>query len=235
MRQSTRKKTSLLAAGAVISLAAGLIAAPAATAAPRPVDVTGFTVKDVVFSKPGCKSNTVTARIKTSKTVEDFDAGASVTRNGYWEDFLFFDKGSKSERMLLCDWQGLGAYKVGPADVSGYTRGYDWFDFTDRTTKTFYVRGKAKAGISTARKGKYVTVKVSAKYYNPNAYGYSSFSPKSVKIQRKTTGGWKTIKTVNLKKGKASYRSYRSSKASYRAVVPQYSKATSATSATSRR
>ncbi|MGP5195579.1 hypothetical protein [Arthrobacter rhombi] len=234
MRSSTRKKTSLLSAGAVISLAAGLIAAPAATAAPRPVDVTGFTVKDMVFSKPGCKSNTVTARIKTSKTVEDFEADAIVTRNGYWEDLLFFDKSSKSERMLLCHGQGLGAYKVGPTDVYGATT-TSWFDFTDRTTKTFYVRGKAKAGISTARKGKYVTVKVSAKYYNPNAYGYSSFSPKSVKIQRKTTGGWKTIKTVNLKKGKASYRSYRSSKASYRAVVPQYSKTTSAVSATSRR
>lgn len=234
MRQSTHKKTGLLAAGAVVSLAAGLIAAPAATAAPRPVDVTGFTVKDMVFSSWGCKYNTVTAKIKKSKTVEGFDAYADVTRSGLMQDLVGFNGGKKSDRTLICDSDGYGAYKVGPTDLYGETT-TSWFDYTDRTTKTFHVRGKAKAGISTARKGKYVTVKVSAKYYNPNAYGYSYFSPKAVKIQRKTTGGWKTIKTVNLKKGKASYRSYRSSKASYRTVVPQYSKTTSATSATSRR
>ncbi|GAB3519608.1 hypothetical protein [Arthrobacter monumenti] len=235
MRHSARKKLGLLAVGAVLSLTAGLISVPAASAATRPVEVTGFTANNMVFSSSDCKYNTVKVKRTVSSSVEDFYIDTDVTRNGYIKNFLMFGGSDVSERMLICGSDGLGAYKIGPSDIFGYKSNYDFLDYTDRTAKTFYVRGKAKAGISSARKGNYVTVNVSARYYNPSAYKYSYYSPTGVKIQRKTTSGWKTIKTVSLSSGKASYRTYKPGKAYYRAVLPQRAKTTSDISATTLR
>lgn len=231
MRTSARAKFSLLATGAVISLAAGLVAAPAATAATRPVDITGFSVKDMVFSSTGCKYNYVTALGKVAPSVDYFYADADVTRKGSLITTADFDEATDRTRILVCPGEGLGAYKIGPTNVYGETTS-DYFDYLDGTTKTFYVRAKSIAGISTARKGKYVTVNVSAKYFKPTTGSYSYYNASGVKIQRKTTSGWTTIKTVNLSKGKASYRYYKSTKASYRAVVPQFTMTTAATSVT---
>lgn len=236
MRKSARTKLVLLAIGTAVSLTAGLVSVPAASAANRPVEVTGFTAKNMVFGAPGCKYNTVKVKRNVSRAVEDFDISTDVTRNGYVEDFLWFSGSDRSERTLICDWQGLGAYKVGPSDVFGYTHDFARvFDYVDRTGKTFYVRGKAKAGISSARKGNHVTIKVTARYYNPSVSRYSHYSPTGVKIQRKTTSGWKTIKTVSLRKGTASYRTYKPGKAYYRVVLPQRTKTTSDISGTTRR
>lgn len=236
MRRSARTKLGLLAVGTAISLTAGLVSVPVASAANRPVEVTGFTAGNMVFGAPGCKYNTVKVKRSVSRSVEDFDIFTDVTRNGYVQDFLWFIGSDASERTMVCDSDGLGVYKIGPSDVSGYTHDFaSAFDYTDRTAKTFYVRGKARAGISSYRKGNYVTVKVSARYYNPSVSRYSYYSPTGVKIQRKTTSGWKTIKTVRLNKGKASYRTYKPGKAYYRAVVPQKTRTTSDISGTTRR
>lgn len=236
MRHSARKKLGLLAAGAVLSLTAGLISVPAASGATRPVEVTGFTANNLVFSEPGCKYNTIKVKRTVSSSVEDFDIFTDVTRNGYVEDAAWYFGSDVSERIFICDWQGLGAYKVGPSDVFGFKRNYYTpFDYVDRTSKTFYVRGKAQAGISSSRKGNDVTVNVSARYYNPSAMRYSYYSPTGVKIQRKTSSGWKTIKTVSLQRGKASYRTYKPAKAYYRAVLPQRTKTTSDISGTTLR
>lgn len=189
----------------------------------------------MVFGAPGCKYNTVKVKRSVSRSVDDFDIFTDVTRNGYVEDFLWFSNSDASERIFVCDWQGLGAYRIGPSDVSAFTWDYDFFDYVDRTGKTFYVRGKARAGISSYRKGNYVTVKVTARYYNPSVSRYSYFSPSGVKIQRKTTSGWKTIKTVNLRKGGASYRTYKPGKAYYRAIVPQKTRTTADISGATRR
>lgn len=231
MRTSARVKIGLIATGAIVSLSAGLVAAPAASSATRPVDITGFSVKDMVFSSSGCKYNYVTAKGNVASTVDYFFADADVTRKGTLMTGAGFDEETDATRFLICPGEGLGAYKVGPTNVYGETAD-DSFDYLDGTTKTFYVRAKSIAGISTARKGKYVTVNVSAKYFKPTIDKYSYYSAAGVKIQRKTSSGWKTIKTVNLSKGKASYRYYQSAKASYRAVVPQYTMTTSATSVT---
>jgi hypothetical protein len=189
----------------------------------------------MVFGAPGCKYNTVKVKRSLSRSVEDFYIDTDVTRNGYVKDFLWYSGSDTSERIFICDWEGLGAYRIGPSNVSAYNWNYDSFDYVDRTGKTFYVRGKAKAGISSYRKGNYVTVKVTARYYNPSVSRYSYFSPSGVKIQRKTTSGWKTIKTVNLRNGGASYRTYKPGKAYYRAIVPQKTRTTADISGATRR
>lgn len=235
MRPVARKKISLLAVGAVVSLAVGLVATPAASAAPRELDVTGFTVKDMVFSSSSCQYNNVTLRGKVAGSVTDFYVDADVTHYGALVDWAMFDDSDIRERIFVCDDDGLGPYKVGPSEVSGFTWDSDYFDYTDNTATTFYVRGKAKSAISSSRKGKVVTLNVSSSYYNPSVSKYSALNATGVQIQRKTTGAWKTIKKVNLKKGKASFKYTQAAKASYRAVVAQTTKTTAATSATTKR
>lgn len=235
MRKSARTKLVLLAIGTAVSLTAGLVSVPAASAATRPVEVAGFTASNMVFGAPGCKYNTVKVKRSVSRSVDDFDIFTNVTRKGYLEDFLWFSGSDVSERTLICDYQGLGAYRIGPSDVSGLKWNYSFFDYLDRSGKTFYVRGKARAGISSYRKGNYVTVKVTARYYNPSVSRYSYYSPTGVKIQRKTASGWRTIKTVSLNRGTASYRTYKRATASYRAVVPRKARTTADISGTTRR
>lgn len=234
MRPSSRNKISLFAATAAMAISAGLVGMPAASAAVKPVEITGFTVKDMVFSSSKCSAHTITARGKVATNVDSFYADAAITRNGVLLDVLELDESDESGRVVICPQEGLGAYKVGPTNI------YDdadrpAFDYWDNTSKTFYVRGKATSAISSARQGKVVTLKVSASYYNPSVSKYSALNAKGVKVQRKTTRGWTTIKTVNLAKGKASFRYTQKAKASYRAVVAQTSRTTAATSATTKR
>lgn len=235
MHTLTRKKIGWLAAGSAISLAAGVVGLPAASAAPRQLDVTGFTIKDMVFSSSSCQYNNVTVRGKVSGSVTDFYIDADVTRSGALVDWAIFDDSDLKDRLFICDTDGLGAYKVGPSDVSGFTADYDYFDYTDYSATTFYVRGKTRSGLASSRKGKVVTLNVSASYFNPAASKYSALNAKGVKIQRKTSKGWATIKTVNLSKGKSSFKYTQKAKASYRAVISQTAKTTAATSTTVKR
>jgi hypothetical protein len=224
---------------AALVLGLTIATAPGASAAGEPVDVTGYSVKDVVFGKSGCKMLDVKVARKVASDVEDFTLMADVTRSGYIATSAFFFDGATADRIQVCSSDGLGAFKVGPTEVSAYTvdaeDNFELFDYVDTTSKTFYVRGQAKAYLGAKRSGSKVTLTATAKYYNPTAYGYSKYSPKKAKIQRKTSTGWKTIKTIDLKSGKATYTLKNSKKATYRVTFGQTSKVTAATSASEKK
>jgi len=215
---------------ASLALLAGI--APMAHAVDREVDVSDFKVSDVVFDKDGCKNVHVTLKGTAWQEV-DYDylwLNADVTRSGYLVDSLSFSEGETEDSAFICSWYGLGKYKVGPTDVTGFTYDNDYFSFTDQTSKSFYVRGKAKATVTAKRSGSKVTLSAKASYYHPDSFNYRSHSPKGAKFQVKSGSKWKTIKTVSLYKGRASYTFKKSTKASYRIVLPQTTTVTAATS-----
>jgi hypothetical protein len=226
-------RSVLTAAALAVGLA--LPAVSAAVAADRPVDVTKFSVSDIVFGQGGCKKTTVKMSRSVDGNVRYVSLDADVTSGGYIKNYLFFDEDTSSIRLQMCPFHGLGAYKIGPTEVSGLTDDYESFDYVDNTSKTFYVRGQAKTYLKASRSGSKVTLTATAKYFNPDAYGYSKYSPKKAKFQVKSGSKWKTIKTVNFKSGKASYTLRKSSKATYRITFGKTSKVTGATSSSVRK
>lgn len=221
---------SVLAAMVVV-LGTVVPSAPAAAAEDQPVDVTGFSVPDFVFDRGACRKVTVKVSRSVDSSISQLSLSADVTRGGYLVNHVFFDGDSTSTRLQVCPLEGLGAYKVGPTDVSAFTDDYEFFNYVDYTTRTFYVRGQAKAYLKASRSGSKVTLTATAKYFNPDAYEYSTYSPKRAKLQVKSGSTWKTIKTVDFKSGKASYTFRKPSKATYRVTFDKTSKVTAATSA----
>jgi hypothetical protein len=220
------------ATAAVVLLVLFIGGAPLAQASDREVDVTDFKVSDVVFDKDGCKNMQVTLKGTAWEEV-DFDymwLYTDVSRSGYLVDTLSFPEGETEDSAFICSWNGLGKYKVGPTEVTGYTYDDDRFSFIDQTSKSFYVRGTAKTSISAKRSGSKVTLSAKATYYHPDSFSYRSHSPKGAKFQVKSGSKWKTVKTVSLSKGRASYSFKKSAKARYRVVLPQTSTVTAATS-----
>lgn len=219
------------------AIAVGLIlpAAPVAVAADRPVDVTKYSVSDYVFDRGGCKKETVKVSRSVSPDVEYLSLSADVTFRGSIASWVYFSGDSVSTRLQLCPFEERGAYKIGPTEVSGSTQDGVYFDYLDSTSKTFYVRGKAKAHLKASRSGSKVTLTATAKYFNPKTYDYSRYSPQKAKFQVKSGSKWKTIKTVNFKSGKSSYTFRKPSKATYRVTFSKTSKVTAATSSSIRK
>ncbi|MFE5777653.1 hypothetical protein, partial [Brachybacterium sp. NPDC056505] len=131
---------------------------------------------------------------------------------------------------------GLGKYTVGPADVTaGYTKRASWgsyTDYTDNTKKSFYVRAKSKASLSSSRKGRTVTLSVKATSLNLDWDEYRAYNPSSATLQVKSGKTWKTVKKVKLSKGKATVKVTSSAKRQYRFTYPKTSTRTGATSNT---
>lgn len=221
-----RARLRSVAAVAAATLALSL-APSAATAATYPVDVTGFTVKDIVFGSSGCKYTTAYVKRTVSGTT-DYDISTDVTRYGALSDSLWFTPSNYSDRIMICDYEGLGAYRVGPSEI------YDWDSlnyWTDGTAKTFYVRGQAKLSTAISRSGSYVTLTANARYYSPAAYGYRAYSPQDVRVQKWTSTGWKTIRTVDFRSGRGYTKFYAPKWGKYRMVASQTTTTTVATSA----
>lgn len=220
-----------------VAIAVGLIlpTGPAAVAADRPVDVTKYSVSDYVFSRGGCKKETVKIARTVSDEVEYLSLGADVTYRGSIANWIYFSGDETSTRMQLCPFDERGAYKIGPTEVSGLTRDGEYFEYLDNTSKTFYVRSQAKADLTASRNGSKVTLTATAKYFNPKTFGYSKYSPKKAKFQVKSGSKWKTIKTVNFKSGKSTYTLKKSSKATYRVTFDKTSTVTGATSSSIRK
>lgn len=241
MRKSALRR--VFGAGASLALAAGiaLTAAPA-QASERPLDITGYKVSDITVTTSSCRKVSISATTSVKKDFMDSFGSVDVTRQGGLVDSLGFEGRKIVTRAEICpSWSGLGAYKVGPADLMSVYEYYDPYygevmgdykTYTDRTSKTFYVRGKAKSSLTAKRSGKKVTLTAKAKVYSPENYGYGTYNAKQAKFQVKTDGKWKTLKTVNLKKGTAKLTIKQSKKKSYRLQVPQASWATAATSKT---
>ena len=77
--------------------------------------------------------------------------------------------------------------------------------------------------------------KVGAKNWDPKSEAYPAWNAPTAKIQYKSGSTWKTLKTVKLKNGAASYSYKTKSKRTYRFVIGATSTRFGATSSTSRR
>ncbi|OFT43833.1 hypothetical protein HMPREF3160_01930 [Arthrobacter sp. HMSC06H05] len=226
---------------AIVLVAVGLNAGTAvpSQAAPRLVDVTGFSAKSIVvsnWSNSSCRDVVVTMRKTMSQKVDSWSVWADVTRGGTKVDWADYgDSGDHSKtRVQVCPrFDGLGKYTVGPSAVSADTRDdYKYQSYTDWTKGHFYVRAKGKAALKGKRKGNTVTLTASAQRYNPERNKYVAHGAKKARVQVKSGKKWKTVKTVKLKKGKATVKIKTRLKKQYRFVFDQTSATTGATSKT---
>lgn len=231
------------ATAVALALGAAVVASPA-QASERPVDITGYKVSSVTVADSNCRNISVSATTKIRSDYVDSYGIVDVTRSGGVVDMLWFDDRKVTDRAQICpSVSGLGAYKVGPADISAtyeywddYFQDYmeDYADYIDGTAKTFYVRGKTTSSLKAKRSGKKVTLTATAKVYSPEKYRYAQYNAKNAKFQVKTGTGWKTLKTVNLKKGTAKITLTQAKRKTYRLSVPlaTWAAATTSKSAT---
>ncbi|TSI15082.1 hypothetical protein [Brevibacterium aurantiacum] len=228
-------RRALISALAVAALIVG--PAVSAEAASTSFDVTKLSGSSLVISNSNCKSTNVYMKHRKSR-VDDWSVDTEVHgRHGPSTSAYFDSYGSTSkDRVQVCpSWDGLGKYTIGPSEVRAYYYGgasyndYGEVERADYTKGSFYVRGKTYASLSTKRSGKTVTLTSKTKVYNPERYAKVTYNPK-VKFQVKSGSKWKTIKTVQAKKGKATYKTNTKSKKTYRVAFGQVSWATGATS-----
>ena len=227
--------------GASMMFATGLlVTAVPAQASTRPIDITGYKVSDVTVADSNCRNLAITATTKVKSDFVDSWGSVDVTRNGGLVDSLWFEGRKISDRAMICpSFSGLGVYKVGPADINAEYEYYDSYfgeydtgysDYTDNSSKKFYVRGKTKSTLSAKRSRSTVTLTAKAQFYSPGKYRYAQYNGVGAKIQVKSGKTWKTIKTVNLKKGQAVVKLKDSKKKTYRVTIPKATWATATTS-----
>jgi hypothetical protein len=147
-----------------------------------------------------------------------------------WDNIFIFDGNAVDHWDVYDDWQKPGRYTTRLS--MAYDSDYNDLGFEPTTTT---VKLGTKAYTSTKRSGKKVTIKVGAKSYAPDHNAYRAWNASSARIQYKSGSTWKTLKTVKLKKGAASYSYKIKSKRTYRFVIGETSTRFGATSSTSRR
>lgn len=222
----------------VLALLASVLLAPSASASTRPIDITSYKVSDQVITSSKCRNVSVSMTTKKQKDYEDSTISVDVTRGRDLVTSMYSQDGKSLSRILLCPWfDGLGKYTVGPADVDAwYTTQESWGPssdyryYTDGTTKSFYVRAKSKASLSSSRKGRTVTLTAKATSLNLDWDQYRAYNPSSATLQVKSGKTWKTVKKVKLSKGKATVKVTSSTKKQYRFTFPKTSTRTGATS-----
>lgn len=219
---------------------AALVAAPAVAAqanAQTAFNITKLTADDIVVSSAKCY-NTNVYLTSTKTKVDEWFADVDVNgRNGYENTAFFADYSGNKDRVQVCpDSGGLGKYTIGPSEIGAYYYGTEDDDFAyseveraDRTTGSFYVRGKASAAVAAKRSGSTVTLTSTTRRYDAETYSTVNYNPK-VKFQVKSGKTWKTLATVSAKKGKASFSVKDKSSKTYRVTFDQVSWATGATS-----
>lgn len=225
----------------LFALLASVALAPSASASSRSIDITGYKVSDqVITSGYSCRKITVTMTTKKQKDYKSSSIDVDVTRGRDLVGWLSSSNGKSLSRVQICPWlDGLGKYTIGPADVfAGYSTRDSWGpytdyrDYTDNTKKSFYVRAKSKASLSSSRKGRTVTLSAKATSLNLDRDEYRAYNPASAKLQVKSGKTWKTVKKVKLSKGKATVKVSSSAKRQYRFTYPTTSTRTGATSGT---
>jgi hypothetical protein len=227
----------------LFALLASVALAPSASASSRPIDITGYKVSDQVVTSSYCRKVTVTMTTKKQKDYKESSIDVDVTRGRDLVGWVSSSNGKSLSRLQICPWlDGLGKYTVGPADVfAGYTKHDSWGsytdykDYTDNTKKSFYVRAKSKASLSSSRRGRTVTLTAKASSLNLDWDEYRAYNPASAKLQVKSGKTWKTVKKVKLSKGKATVKVTSSAKKQYRFTYPKTSTRTGATSGTVKR
>ena len=224
----------LLSALASVVLVAGAIIP--AHAASTSFDVTKLTAKDIVVKSWECYNTTVTMSHKKSG-VDWWDVSTDITKSGAVVDYVFYSSygNTKTAKSTICPWSNsdYGTYRIGPSSIfAAPSRGYTYVNRDDFTKGSFNVRAHVKSGLTAKRSGSKVTLTATAKRYSLDKWGYATYSPKKAKFQVKSGSSWKTLKTVTLKKGKATYTTKTSKKKSYRFVTVKTSTSAASTSKT---
>jgi hypothetical protein len=222
----------LMSALASIVLVAGAVVP--AHAASISFDVTKLTAKDIIVKSSNCYNTTVTMSHKKSG-VGSWDVFTDITKSGAVVDYVDYSSSgnTKTAKSTICPWSNsdYGTYRIGPSSIwADASRGYDYVNRDDFTKGSFNVRAHVKSGLTAKRSGSKVTL--TAKRYSLDKWGYATYSPKKAKFQVKSGSSWKTLKTVTLKKGKATYTTKTSKKKSYRFVTVKTSTSAASTSKT---
>lgn len=221
-----------------LALASSLLLTAAPTqAAQRPIDVTGFTVSNMVVSSSDCHQVKVTMKSKKKINLDDWWISTNLSQRGRTIDSAWFE-GHSTDYVQVCPpLYGLGAYTLGaskvsaswygPEDYYGY-QPYEYSSYWDETRKTFYVRGKTKSSLTAKRSGSKVTLTAKASVYAPEKYRWAQYNP-TAKLQVKSGKTWKTVKNLKLENGKATVALKDKKKKTYRVTAPQVYWATSTT------
>lgn len=214
----TRRLTALAAGLAVAATTAITAALPAAADAPG---LTGFTVSDVTVGKTGC----IDVPVKGEGTWANYDSvSAQITRpdgNPATSVYLSTSNGFSSTFLLCASSVVFGKHTIAAGAAQ----------------QTFNVRAASgvvlKAEHFNAKKTTF-TVLAANFDYQKGSYADEYYVPlKSgkVAVQQKSGSSWKTVTTLNVKKGKASTVVKVAKKGQYRAV---YSGSTTVAPATSK-
>jgi hypothetical protein len=227
----------LMSALASVMLVAGAVV-PAHAASVK-FDVTKLTAKDIVVKSSHYYNTTVTMS-HTKSGVGSWDVSTDITKGGAVEDSVFYSSSGnkKTAKSTICPWSNAdyGTYRIGPSSVwADASRGYDYLDRDDFTKGSFKVRAHVKTGLTAKRTGSKVTLTATAKRYSLDHWGYTTYSPKSAKLQVKSGSSWKTLKTVKLTKGKTTYTVTSSKAKSYRFVTDASATSASSTSTSIRK
>lgn len=254
-----RIKTALVVATLTTTLA--FINTPAASAVDRgPLDPNSYKVSDVIVGKNSqlCanRSMFMKGNLLKTKTPSYSDVEIAVMVYGPRGEYvgqepIWFDNprvnkkmksfGAKTTFMTCAHGHGYGRYTVGDAKLRYSIHGRKSFDARDISRSYYYVRGAAKTGLKATRKGKYVTLSMSASRYSlrqgqdevgyPHASGrFKPYNAKAVKFQVKSGSTWKTLKTLDLKNGKASIKVKQTAKRQYRIMLNKTPTTTGTTS-----
>lgn len=237
---SRLQRLTTSAVGVLLALLASVVLVPSASASTRPIDITSYKVSDQVITSSYCRMVSVSMTTTKQKDYKESWIDVDVTRGQDLVNWLSSEDGKTLSRLQLCPWMdGLGKYTIGPADVfAEYTARNslgtytDYRSYTDGTTKSFYVRAKSKASLSSSRKGRTVTLTAKASSLNLDWDQYRAYNPSSATLQVKSGTTWKTVKTVKLSNGKATAKITSSAKRQYRFTFPKTSTRTGATSNT---
>lgn len=135
-----------------------------------------------------------------------------------WDNIFIFD-GTTTEIWDIYDWQDLGTFTT--RGSLALDSNYDDMAFKSTTIK---IKLGARAAISSKRTSKTkVKLSVEATSYSTGSEKFTGWNASSAKIQYKSGTTWKTLKTVKLKGGKASYTTTSKAKRTYRFVTAETS------------
>jgi hypothetical protein len=168
--------------------------------------------------------------IDSCKTAE-FAAIALYSSRGF-EDGFVFDGRTTSSWNVYAGKTTLGTLKTNPDDSLAYDSDENEIAVKPTTIK---VKLGSHAYVGAARKGSKVTVKASATSWDVKSEKYKAWNAGKATIQYQSGSSWKSLKTVKLKNGAASYSYSTKSTRTYRFVVGEDGTHFGATSSTARR
>lgn len=113
------------------------------------------------------------------------------------DDILFFDSGMTTEVWEFYDWNHLGSYRVYPSDAYDYDS-----NSLPQNSVALSVRLGSRLTLTTARKGKFVTLRSTATRYTPSADRFRPWAGKPVLLYRRANvnSAWQYFRQVRTNK-----------------------------------